>query len=94
MYKRNINIGHPTSVISEPSRVPDYSDNHCVAWFKEKILISTETRFGPSILDVCPVTGLLMVMPGNYPLQWQVLSSSGLQEAYVRYVMERDMLGA
>lgn len=86
---------HPAKIISEPSRVPDYSDATYDAWFKEKVLISTDQRYGPSILDVCPITGQLMYMPAHFPLQWQVLSIAyGLQEAYVRYVMERDMLGA
>lgn len=85
---------HPAKVISEPNRVPDYSDYDYDAWFKEKVLIVSGSSNGPSILDVCPITGLLMHMPAHFPIQWQVLSAAdGLQEAYIRYLMERDMLG-
>lgn len=86
---------HPAQVISEPNRVPDYSNGEIDAWFKEKVLIKENDKYGPSILDVCPITGLLMYMPAHFPIQWQVLSAEyGLQEAYIRYIMERDMLSA
>lgn len=86
---------HPAKLSAvEPGRIADYISNTMEIWFPEMIctLARSDGRMEPALLGVCPASGLLMYMPQNYPIQWIVITDAYVEEAYLRYVVEKDML--
>lgn len=90
---------HPAKHLSEPVGPPDHitvmRDYRCNEyWFKDS-LMTQRIGYGDRakcLLNVCPVTGRLMYMTSFFPIIWEVLNDDGAQEAYLRFLVEKDLL--
>lgn len=87
-------MDHPGKHVVEPGRVADYMGGDYDIWFEEMIC-TLQKKNGIQevcLLSVCPATGNLMYMPNHWPIQWMIIADAYVEEAYLRYVIEKDML--
>lgn len=86
---------HPAHGLAIPTKVPDYSSNTLELWFDLKMMAWARSngQFEIGHLGECPVSGKLMYMPNFWPVQWQIITEEKAQEAYIRYSLEKELLG-
>lgn len=86
---------HPAHNIKEPASDPDFVSRSNDIWFREGVysykLSNGEFEICP--LAGCPLTGKLMYMSHSWPLLWIIIQDGRIEEAYMRYLVEKDMLG-
>ncbi len=86
---------HPASQIIEPSRDPDHMSFSCEVWFHEMVYSWKQSNLEWQVcpLMVCPLTGSLMYMMHTYPLCWCEIKDEDVKESYMRYLVEKELLG-
>lgn len=86
---------HPNFGLEEPTTDPDYRSHTIEIWFKEGIYSYErgDLRWDVTYLAVCPITGQPMYMTANYPIQWLIITNKDILEAFMRYTLEKELLG-
>lgn len=79
---------HVELKVDRPGRIPDFVNNYGEYWFQEmiKTYSSSDAQWHLAILEVCPVSGLLMYFDGKYSQCWNFEKQRDLQEAYEMWV--------
>lgn len=85
---------HPARHIIDPTSDPDYASYTSEVHFTEMVLTRRQPH-GEWVnykLGICPLTGSLMYMPPTFPVQWMMLEDPLIDEAWLRYSLEKSML--
>lgn len=85
---------HPARFTECPKVDADYATFTEELYFKDKVYMRKrgDGQWEPCLLGECPVTGMLMYMQPYFPIQWLILDDERIVEAYMRYVVERDII--
>lgn len=86
---------HPNHELVEPTTDPDYRTFSEEIWFKDGIYAwkRSDMHWEVCHLRVCPITGKPMYLAPNWPIGWSVLDKKDILEAFMRYTLEKELLG-
>ncbi len=87
---------HPAHCIQPPNCDCDFISFSNEVWFAQGVYAykrsNNEMEYCP--LTTCPITGTPMYMPHSYPLTWVLIKDKEILEAHMRFLVEKELLGA
>jgi hypothetical protein len=91
---------HPNNDLKVPLREPDHVDDDDIHgthfyWFHEMICLRPrKTEHVACKMMFCEYLNSLMFSPETWPWTWASINDEGTLEAWQRYIVEKELLGA